>query len=192
VGSPHDLEGVIPDGSVYIDRHDCDSWLLEAKLHADDATSGDGLGSALSFSGSGDQLLVSGPGVDGAGDNSGAAYVFQRESGQWTQEAKLIASDGAAGDVFGISAALSAAGDLAVVGAVGVDVPAPVAGAAYVFRRTSGGGVDPGGPPFSIGRRLVRPVRVFCGALWRRPDTRRLCRQPGPPMLRRLRTTLCT
>ena len=43
----------------------------------------------------------------------------------WTQTQKLTASDARAGDLFGISVAIS--GDVAVVGA-------PYAGAAYVFK----------------------------------------------------------
>ena len=50
-----------------------------------------------------------------AGDDAGSAYVFVRSGGTWTQQAKLTASDAAAGDLFGFSVAV--AGDTAVVGA---------------------------------------------------------------------------
>ena len=47
--------------------------------------------------------------------DSGSAYVFTRTGTTWTEQAKLTASDGAAGDRFGISVAI--AGDTIVVGA---------------------------------------------------------------------------
>ncbi len=46
---------------------------------------------------------------------AGAAYVFVRSGSTWTQQAKLTASDAAAGDQFGYSVSVS--GDTAVVGA---------------------------------------------------------------------------
>src|SRR5439155_580953 len=53
----------------------------------------------------------------------------------WTQEAKLTASDGAAGDNFGYSVAMD--GDTAVVGSRSDDTPGGQnAGSAYVFVRT--------------------------------------------------------
>ncbi len=63
-------------------------------------------------------------GVDGnQSDNgcsrAGAAYVFRRSDGVWSQEAYLKASNSGAFDQFGISVALS--GDRAVVGADGED-----------------------------------------------------------------------
>jgi hypothetical protein len=59
--------------------------------------------------------------------------VFTRSGDSWTQQAKLVASDGAADDYFGRSVAL--AGDTAVVGAWGVDGVGAYSnsGAAYVF-----------------------------------------------------------
>lgn len=73
-----------------------------------------------------------------SGDNSGAAYVFERIAGDtnnWRLVKKLTASDGVAWDRFGIS--VSMAGDVALVGASTSD-PAG-AGAAYMFKRNAGG-----------------------------------------------------
>lgn len=63
------------------------------------------------------------------GSDAGSAYVFVRDGSGWSQQAKLTASDGAAGHSFGAGVALS--GDTAVVGATG----SGVAGSAYVFIR---------------------------------------------------------
>ena len=76
----------------------------------------------------GSTAVVGAPGKD---SKAGAAYVFVRSRGKWTQQAKLTASDAAAGGQFGWSVALD--GSTAVVGAPGKDSKA---GAAYVFVRS--------------------------------------------------------
>jgi hypothetical protein len=51
---------------------------------------------------------------------SGLAYIFvQATDGTWSQQAKLTADDGAAGEFFGSSVSMS--GDTAVIGAYGDD-----------------------------------------------------------------------
>ncbi|MCH7640053.1 MAG: FG-GAP repeat protein, partial [Bacteroidetes bacterium] len=67
--------------------------------------------------------------------NFGAAYVFVRDSDGWRQQARLVAADARSGAYFGISVALSADGETALIGARGDDEVEPGAGAAYVFRR---------------------------------------------------------
>ena len=65
----------------------------------------------------------------------GAAYVYTKDSnGAWSQQAKLTASDGAAGDEFGVSVAVD--GDTVVVGARG---NVSKTGAIYVFTKPSDG-----------------------------------------------------
>lgn len=108
------------------------------KLTAADAWDGDSFG--LSIALDGDHALVGAPGVDGSGDNQGAAYLFLRSQGgpdAWGQAKKLVPDDPADGDVFGISVALS--GDYAVIGAGGADGGGVDEGAAYVFYRDQGG-----------------------------------------------------
>ena len=76
--------------------------------------------------------------------NAGAAYVFVRENGTWTQQAYLKASNVGESDVFGWSVDID--GDTIVVGARGeasngtspADNSMPAAGAAYVFVRANG------------------------------------------------------
>ena len=77
-------------------------------------------------------------GVIGHGLNSGSAYVFVRDAaGVWTQGPKLLAPDGAEGDLFGKSVALN--GDTAVVGAYRDDDNGLFFGSAYVFAPDAGG-----------------------------------------------------
>jgi len=103
------------------------------KLTAADTAAGDNFGRAVALSG--DTVLIGASrDVIGANKNQGSAYVFVRSGGTWTEQAKLVASDGAAGDFFGLAVALD--GDWALVGAQNADVGAnALQGAAYVFTR---------------------------------------------------------
>ncbi|MDM8553620.1 choice-of-anchor D domain-containing protein, partial [Desulfococcaceae bacterium HSG7] len=98
-----------------------------AKLTASDANSDDHFGWSVAVNG--DTAVV------GAnGDDTGSAYVFVKPAGGWsdmTQTAKLTASDAAADDQFGSSAAVS--GDTVVVGAPYNDDDGAESGSAYIF-----------------------------------------------------------
>ena len=104
------------------------------KLTASDAQPGDQFG-AVAVNGA---TVVVGAGLAG-GDPaySGAAYVFELESGQWTETAILRSSDAAADDTFGASVALN--DELVVVGALSADGQSPDAGAVYVFEQAPAG-----------------------------------------------------
>lgn len=65
---------------------------------------------------------------DDNGTDSGAAYIFELIGGNWTETAKLIASDGDVEDRFGSSVSLS--GNRALIGAHGVGTKP---GSSYVF-----------------------------------------------------------
>ncbi|MBL9024253.1 MAG: FG-GAP repeat protein [Myxococcales bacterium] len=108
-------------------------WVEEAKLTASDGATSDQLGISVAISA--DTALVGAYSDDvGANGEQGSAYVFVRAGAVWTQQAKLTASDGAPGDLFGVSVALS--GDTALVGAHLDDVGANTnQGSAYVFVR---------------------------------------------------------
>ena len=74
------------------------------KLTASDGAAGDGFGGSVSLENS--ALLVGAPGDDDKGAGSGSGYVFARSGTTWSQQGKLDASDGAAGDALGVAAAL--------------------------------------------------------------------------------------
>ena len=108
------------------------------KLLASDAQDGDFFGFSVAVSG--DTAVVGADFEDAGGLQAGAAYIFQRDQGgteNWGQVTKLLAADAQAGDIFGISVAIS--GDTAVVGAPGQDAGGSDAGAAYIFQRDQGG-----------------------------------------------------
>jgi len=91
-------------------------------------------GWSVAVSADGNTAILGGP-ADGTG--IGAAWVYTRSGSTWTQQQKLIASDGAAGAAFGTSVALSADGNTAIVGGPGQNVGGTSgAGTAWVFTRS--------------------------------------------------------
>lgn len=97
VGAPGDNGS---SGSMYVFRYDGASWSQEAKLTASDAGAMDTLGISVSMYGS---AAIGGAYLDDDGGlNAGAAYVFRFDGTSWSQEAKLVASDAAGADLFGI------------------------------------------------------------------------------------------
>jgi hypothetical protein len=116
-------------GAAYVYRFDGMDWIEEQKLAASDAANGDLFGYAVSISG--DAIVVGAPYDDDAGANSGSAYAYGFDGMSWVPEDKLVASDGADGDLFGT--ALSLSGDVVVVGAYLDDDAGPDSGSAYVF-----------------------------------------------------------
>jgi hypothetical protein len=115
-----------------------DTFRSLLKLVPNDPVDNGSFGIAVAIDGA--YALVGAPGEDGSGANSGAAYLFLQSQGGldgWGQIKKLVASDAAAGDVFGVSVAVS--GDYALVGADGEDGTGSERGAAYLFYRNQGG-----------------------------------------------------
>jgi hypothetical protein len=103
-----------------------DPVLQQAKLTGFDGAVSDNFAASLSVSG--DTAVAGALGKNG---NTGAAYVFVRSGTDWTQQAKLTASDAAMSDQFGVSVSVS--GDTLVVGA---NNKSSATGAAYVFVRS--------------------------------------------------------
>ncbi len=144
-------------GAAYVFVRNGSAWSQQAYLKAS-SIGGDTFGYSVAVSG--DTVVVgarfedsNATGVNGDQTNnsapsSGAAYVFVRNGGTWSQQAYLKASNTDVLDYFGISVAVS--GDTVVVGAyqedsnatgVGGDQTnnsAVDSGAAYVFVRNGG------------------------------------------------------
>jgi hypothetical protein len=124
-------------GSAYVFiRDETGTWSQQAKLIASDGATNDYFGRSVSVYG--DTALIGASSDDDNGSCSGSAYVFIRdETGTWSQQAKLIASDGAAYNWFGFS--VSVYGDTALIGSQGDDVKGTDSGSAYVFIRDETG-----------------------------------------------------
>lgn len=131
-----DVGGNLNRGAAYVYTWDGNGFNPQAKLTANDGAAGDLLGSAVSLSG--EIALVGAPGdAVGANDDQGTARVFIRSGTGWSQQATLVADDGAAGDNFGSSVALSVA--TAIVGSPGDDVGANgQQGSAYAYASSGG------------------------------------------------------
>jgi hypothetical protein len=99
-----------------------------AELRGSDTVAGDFFGGSVAISGN--TAVV---GADQHASLAGAAYVFRESGGVWKQVAELKGSDTVAGDMFGVSVAIS--GNTAVVGA---DGRASYTGSAYVFTESGG------------------------------------------------------
>jgi hypothetical protein len=135
-----DIGGNVYQGSAYVFARRGGSWVETQKLTASDGAAGDLFGLSVAVSGA--TIVVGAPG-DNIGGNvyQGSAYVFVRRGGSWVESQKLTASDGAAGDLFGASVAVS--GATIVVGAPGDDIGGNGdQGSAYVFERQGGSWVE--------------------------------------------------
>ncbi len=144
-------------GAAYVFVKSGNVWSQQAYLKAGNTGANDSFGHSVAISG--DLIVIGAPyedssatGVNGnvsnnAVSDSGAAYVFVRSGGVWSQQAYLKASNTGTGDRFGYSVAVS--GETVVVGAdaedsssTGINGPsnnlAADSGAAYVFTRSAG------------------------------------------------------
>jgi hypothetical protein len=91
-------------GSAYVFVRSGGVWTQQAKLTASDGLASDAFGFAVVLGG--DVALIGAPGAGEKRPNAGSTYIFTRTGGVWTQQDKLTAGDGAAGDFFGTSVAL--------------------------------------------------------------------------------------
>lgn len=156
-----------PSGSLFLSVNDCDATYpltidpiaQQAYVKASN-TGPDRFGRAIAISG--DTMVIGAPyesshatGVNGdqlsdQAGLAGAAYVFVRNGGTWTQQAYLKASNTSLAHFAAFGTAVSISGDTIVVGAPGEDSSgvgvngnqmgsgAPDSGAAYVFVRSNG------------------------------------------------------
>ena len=120
-----------------------DPFIEQAQLTASDGQIGDQFGFVAM---DGDTIVVGAPFDDIVTNTTnidrGSAYVFVKPAGGWNGDlgppARLIASDGAGADTFGVQVAIS--GDTIVVGASRAEIGGKFnQGAAYVFVKPEGG-----------------------------------------------------
>jgi hypothetical protein len=131
VGAPFDDTAAEDAGSAYVFVRSGTAWTQQAKLTASDGAAFDNFGRSVAVAG--DRAVVGAPFDDTPrGSSAGSAYAFVRSGTTWTQRAKATAPDGAAGDQFGYSVALTATA--AVAGAPGDNTPAGSdTGSAYIY-----------------------------------------------------------
>ncbi|QLG63310.1 hypothetical protein [Halorarum salinum] len=124
IGAPYDTPTF--SGSVYVYRRRNGEWTRETKLVPDDVRAGGRFGQSVAVSGN--TAVIEARGYAG---ELGAVYVFSRQGGQWSREAKLGPNDVEEEHVMGRSVAISE--NTIVIG-----VYDNVSGDAYVFSRQNG------------------------------------------------------
>lgn len=85
-GGPGDNAG---QGAVWVFTRTSGVWSQQAKLVATGNIGAAGLGDTIHISADGNTVLAAGPGDNGV---VGAAWIFVRNAGVWTQQAKLVGS----------------------------------------------------------------------------------------------------
>jgi hypothetical protein len=150
-------------GAVYVFQRNRGAWSQQAYVKASNTGASDEFGVHVALSSDGNTLAVGAPGefssakgingdqADNSAPGAGAAYIFSRSGGAWSQQAYVKASNTRGFDEFGISVALSRDGGTLAVGAFGEQGTSTGvnggqtyspdfsdAGAAYVFSRDGG------------------------------------------------------
>ena len=140
IGAPENNGGV---GTAFVFTRTSGTWTQQGKgLTGGGEGSTGQFGRSVALSAEGNTALIGGPTNNpGVGNfiHAGAAWVFTRTSGVWTQQGEKLVGQGQGEETgegeFGFSVALSADGNTALIGARGDN---SFIGAAWVFTRTSG------------------------------------------------------
>jgi len=131
VGGSNDSEGT---GAIWIFVRSGNSWTQQgAKLTGSDGIGAPGLGTSVAISADGNTVIAG-----GSGDNGlvGAAWVFTRKNGTWTQQGgKLVGSDCFGDPMQGASVGISSDGNTV---AIGGDGDSYAVGAVWIFTRSAG------------------------------------------------------
>ena len=109
--NPADNDSAIESGAAYVFVRSGGAWSQQAYLKASNTGVLDQYGNSVAVSG--ETVVVGAATEDGSGtgvnppdnndaDNSGAAYVFVRSGGAWSQQAYLKASNTDTADGFGL------------------------------------------------------------------------------------------
>ena len=121
-------------GEAYVLTRSGSTWTMGSAIVGSDTAAGDQFGVSVAIE---DDYLVAGSrNDDDGGTSSGSAYVFTRSGSTWSQQAKLVASDGEASTQLGESVAMSQDTKYVAIGAPDRNensVTDP--GAIYIFER---------------------------------------------------------
>ncbi len=160
VGGPSDNSGT---GATWVFTRIGVAWSQQGgKLVGTGAIGAAGQGESVAISADGNTAIVGGPSDASAmtpfyGVWVGAAWVFTRSGGVWSQQGGKLVGTGAVYAAQGASVAISADGNTAIVGGPQDNGPYPWAGAAWVFTRSGGGWSQQGS-------KLVGTGAVVCSA----------------------------
>jgi len=134
VGCINNDETAANSGSVYVYIRQGQQWILQQKLYASDPTGNVSFGLGLAINSDGSYILI---GATGDNSSKGSVYVFLRNGNVWTQQTKLVASDGLLSDGFGHDVCMNADATIAMVAASDRDDNSLTnSGAVYIFTRS--------------------------------------------------------
>jgi hypothetical protein len=121
-------------GAVNVYRFNGLHWQEEAQLTASNGATANGFGYAVAISGDVIAVGENDGNWSSIDDNrypdAGFVYIYRFNGSSWMEEAKLTAGAGA----YGFGSTVSINGNLAIVGAWGIDGSADDTGMAYVYR----------------------------------------------------------
>ena len=140
-------------GAVYIFARTAGTWAADTYIKGSNNEYEDRFGTSVALTADGNAVAIGSPledssavGIEGNetledAAESGAAYVYRRDAGTWTQQSYVKASNTDANDWFGTSIAVSSDAAALVVGATGEasnsddqnNDAAATAGAAYLY-----------------------------------------------------------
>ena len=128
--------------------------LESLKILADDGAAGDRFGGSVAVFE--DTLVVGAVRDDDKGEYSGSAYIYNKDptNKEWILQQKLVADDGAAEDLFGVSVAIYEGA--VVVGAHGDDDKGDYTGSVYIYNR------DPTTKEWILQQKLVADDGAEC------------------------------
>ncbi|MEZ6015356.1 MAG: FG-GAP repeat protein [Planctomycetota bacterium] len=130
-----DVGAAADAGAMYVfDRNAAGSWQQSARLTSLDADPGDWFGISVAMDG--DTAVIGARADSEAAYYAGAAYVFERAGGVWTQRQKLLAGDPDEIDFFGNS--VDVRDGAILVGACLDDDLGYWSGSAYLFEPVGG------------------------------------------------------
>ena len=129
IGAWGDEDSGEESGSAYVFHRTGIIWDEQTKLTASDSFWYDMFGYSVSISGN--DIIIAAPGES----DVGSAYIFHRDLATWTEQAKIIPSDGTEFIFFGISVSISA--DNIIIGAPDDYVNGESSGSAYIFHNYS-------------------------------------------------------
>ena len=136
LGAMNGIAGQITGNKAYVFVRDSSTWTQQARLtpSSGNLDFGDFFGTSALF---GDIAVIGADADDEMGESSGAAYVFTRSDGVWTESAKIFASDAQPNEWFGARLAMD--GDTVLITApTSAFVNGIGSGSAYVFDLNSG------------------------------------------------------
>ncbi len=142
VGAPGYNNGDPSDGAVFIITRINGVWSQQGSaLIGTGATSGGShQGQSVALSADGNTLLEGGPADNGGGASSGAAWAFTRSGGVWSPQSGKLFLPASSATLQGQSVALSANGNVGIVGA-----PGSGPGQVLVYARSGGTWSQQGG-----------------------------------------------